>query len=151
MGEVVATEPDNLLVTTVGSCVAVCLYDSIKKTGGMAHILLPKSRNLEKQTHPNKFADIAVPELLSMMINKGSRKGNLKAKIAGGASMFPQIDRKVLNIGEENIRSVKQSLSECGLVLLGEDVGGEKGRKIEFELPSGKLSIDRLNGEKMVL
>ncbi len=151
MGEIIVTTPENVLGTTVGSCVAVCLYDNTLKTGGMAHVLLPKSRNLEKQTHPNKFADIAVPDLVSKMIRKGSRKQNLKAKITGGANMFPQIHKRVLNIGEENIRAVKRSLAECGLVLIAEDCGGVKGRKIEFDLPSGKLNVERLNGEKRIL
>ena len=31
------------LVTSVGSCVAICLYDSTNKCGGLAHIMLPNS------------------------------------------------------------------------------------------------------------
>ncbi|MEM2111883.1 MAG: hypothetical protein QXX08_08415, partial [Candidatus Bathyarchaeia archaeon] len=29
------------LVTNVGSCVALCIYDQVNKCGGMAHIMLP--------------------------------------------------------------------------------------------------------------
>lgn len=151
MGEVVVTIPDNVLSTTLGSCVAVCLYDYRKKIGGMAHIVLPKSRNIEKQKHPCKFADIAVPEIISKMLIRGSLKRNIVAKITGGANMFPNIDKRVLNIGQENINAVKKTLNEWGILIKAEDLGGEKGRKIEFDLSTGLLAVERLKGETMVL
>lgn len=114
MGEVIVTVPDNTLSTTLGSCVAVCLYDNKKKMGGMAHIVLPKSRNIEKQKQPCKFADIAVPDIISKMLIRGSLKHNIIAKITGGANMFPQIDKKVLNIGDENIKAVKKNPEGMG-------------------------------------
>lgn len=151
MGEVHVTNLEETLSTTLGSCVAICLFDYHKKLGGMAHVVLPQSRNLEKQTHPCKFADIAVPDLISKMTIRGSKKYHLKAKITGGSNMFPNIDKKVLNIGEENIKAVKRSLKEWGIIISAEDLGGEKGRKIEFDLPSGKLTVERLNGETKIL
>lgn len=151
MGEVVVTVPYNTLATTLGSCVAVCLYDYKKKVGGMAHIVLPKSRNIEKQKQPCKFADIAVPDIISKMLIRGSLKRNIVAKITGGANMFPQIDKKVLNIGKENINAVKITLKEWGVNINGEDLGGEKGRKIEFDLSTGLLVVERLKGATMIL
>lgn len=151
MGEVHVTNLEETLSTTLGSCVAICLFDYHIKLGGMAHVVLPQSRNLEKQTHPCKYADIAVPELLSKMLVRGSKKYHIKAKITGGANMFPNIDRRVLNIGEENIKAVKKQLGDFGIIVTGEDLRGEKGRKIEFDLPSGKLLVERLNGETRIL
>jgi len=39
----VATNPEVLTTLGLGSCVGVCLYDSINKIAGMAHIMLPYS------------------------------------------------------------------------------------------------------------
>jgi len=43
------------LVTNVGSCVAVCIYDSINKCGGLAHIMLPNSSVSRNKHFPLKF------------------------------------------------------------------------------------------------
>ena len=36
----VSTEPA-VIYTVLGSCVAVCLFDPVRRIGGMNHILLP--------------------------------------------------------------------------------------------------------------
>ncbi len=151
MGAVIVTEPDNSLITTVGSCIAVCIYDSQRKIAGMAHVVLPKKREFLKQDATSKFADVAVPTLISKLMAKGAKKISLKAKITGGANMFPTLDQKILNIGEDNIRAVKQSLKEEGIPLIAEDVGGIKGRKLEFEVSSNNLVVQRLSGDTKVL
>ena len=37
------------LVTNVGSCVAICIYDPTNKCGGLAHIMLPDSKIAPKE------------------------------------------------------------------------------------------------------
>jgi hypothetical protein len=49
------------LVTSIGSCVAICLFDSTNKCGGLAHIMLPNSAIAPQDFLPCKFADTAVP------------------------------------------------------------------------------------------
>lgn len=51
------------LVTSVGSCVAICLYDSRKKFGGLAHRILPNSAIVPQEPLPSKFANTAVQAL----------------------------------------------------------------------------------------
>ena len=36
----ISKEPD-ILRTVLGSCIGICLYDKVRKTGGLAHIMLP--------------------------------------------------------------------------------------------------------------
>jgi chemotaxis protein CheD len=151
MGAVIVTEPDNSLITTVGSCIAVCIYDSQRKIAGMAHVVLPKKREFLKQEATCKFADVAVPTLVSNLLAKGAKKTNLKAKITGGANMFPTLNQTILNIGLDNIQAVRQSLKEEGIPLIAEDVGGEKGRKLEFEVSTNNLVVQRLSGETKIL
>jgi chemotaxis receptor (MCP) glutamine deamidase CheD len=50
-------------LTNVGSCVAICLHDSIHRCGGLAHIMLPHSSNGPHAPLPSKFAATAVPAL----------------------------------------------------------------------------------------
>ena len=42
----IAHNPGLLIVTGIGSCIALVLYDKYVKVGGIAHIMLPDSRNL---------------------------------------------------------------------------------------------------------
>ncbi|MBN1793033.1 response regulator [Candidatus Woesearchaeota archaeon] len=42
-------EHDNLISVGLGSCVGVALYDPEKKIGGMAHIMLPNSKEIPSQ------------------------------------------------------------------------------------------------------
>lgn len=138
------------MITTVGSCIALCLYDRDIKIGGMAHIVLPVSRRFN-QNSQFKFADTAVPALFSALESKGASRVSIAAKIAGGANMFPLVNKSILNIGEENVITTKKSLNQIGLKLAGEDVRGTKGRKIEFHLSTGDVLVQKLSGEVTVL
>ena len=151
MGDVTITEPNNSLITTVGSCVAVCIYDSYKKVGGMVHIVHPKRSMLVKSNNPSKFADTAVPILVSKLAESGAKKVNLKAKISGGANMFPTIQQDVMQIGKDNVEAVKLSLKDQRIPLIAEDVGGEMGRRIEFLVGPNKLVIRKLSGENKII
>ena len=50
-GMKVESKPVELL-TSVGSCLAICLYDSIHRCGGLAHIMLPHSSNGPREPLP---------------------------------------------------------------------------------------------------
>ncbi len=79
------------LVTSVGSCVAICLYDSKNKCGGLAHIMLPNSAIAPQELLPSKFANTAVPALAKLIKKISVYPSLLSAKIAGGANMFPNL------------------------------------------------------------
>ena len=135
------------LVTSVGSCVAICLYDSTNKCGGLAHIMLPNSAIAPQDFPPCKFADTAIPAL-SSAVREISGKGTLlSAKIAGGANIFKFENNTGPTIGTKNVEAVKASLNENGIRLVAEDVGGSYGRRIAFNLRSGSVVIRMASGE----
>lgn len=135
------------LVTSVGSCIAICLYDSKHKCGGLAHIMLPNSAIAPHELLPSKYADTAVPALVKLIQKTSGRTTPLCAKIAGGANMFPNLKNNTLNIGAKNIDAVKNALNQHKISLLGEDVGGNGGRRITFNLGTGIATVRRFNGE----
>jgi chemotaxis protein CheD len=139
------------LVTSVGSCIAICLYDSKSKCGGLAHIMLPNSAIAPNELLPSKFADTAVPALAKLIYRLSGRQMPLSAKIAGGANMFPTLKNNALNIGAKNIDAVKAALSQHRIRLISEDVGGQSGRRIVFNLGTGKAIVRRFNGETIVI
>ncbi|MEA4826387.1 chemotaxis protein CheD [Clostridium sp. JNZ J1-5] len=138
----IAAPPEKLITVGLGSCVGIAIYDASSKVGGLAHIMLPDSTQFSNVNNPMKFADLAIPILLERMGQKGALKRNLKAKIAGGASMFNFSDKSmIMDIGNRNGISVKKVLKEIGIPIIGEDTGGNKGRTMIFDTINGVVQI----------
>lgn len=138
----VAFSPYKLITVGLGSCVGIAIYDKAIGIGGLAHIMLPDSSQFNKITNEIKFADLAIPILVENMIKKGATLKNMRAKIAGGASMFNFPDKSiVMDIGNRNGIAVKSALKSLCIPILSEDIGGNKGRTLIFDTTSGSLSI----------
>jgi chemotaxis protein CheD len=122
--------------TILGSCVAVCLFDSFTKIGGMNHFMLPYW-NGEGLASP-KFGNIAIEKLLEKMIELGAKKSNIIAKVFGGGEV---IETKIKNfhIGERNIQVAFDLLSELHIPVISSSTGGNKGRKIQYETHTGNV------------
>jgi chemotaxis protein CheD len=145
----VSNDPEDVLcVLGLGSCVGVCLYDPVRRIGGMAHVLLPE--HLPDQSNPFKFADTAVPALLAEVEKAGASRRNILAKISGGAKMFSGADT-LFDIGKRNAEAVREALKVLGIPLKGEDIGGNRGRSIFFYLEDGRLEIKILGRDVMVI
>ena len=71
--------PDSLITLGLGSCVGICLYDSITKVSGMAHIMLPDSKQMTRDKNPAKYADTGIDLLIHDMIQLGADRKRLKA------------------------------------------------------------------------
>ena len=80
-----------LLTIGLGSCVAIALYDPEARVGGLAHILLPSPALSRRDQSPGKFPQTAIPLLLQDMVVLGARPARITARLAGGASMFTNL------------------------------------------------------------
>ena len=128
----------------LGSCVAIVIYDKQTRVGGMAHVLLPSEGLSRDKDNRAKFPGTAVPLLLEEMKKLGAR-GPFTAKIAGGSSMFGALlPSGGINMGERNVLSSRQALSDAGIPLAAQDVGGDYGRSVYFHLDDGRLLIRSL-------
>jgi chemotaxis protein CheD len=152
MGEgVVACVPHVLSSAGIGSCVVVTLYDAARKTGGMAHVMLPDSAALPEPVGPFVCADTAVGALLGGLRGQGSPLQDLVAKMVGGARMFSAYGTEGSGIGGQNLRAVKDLLQREGIPLAGWDVAGSHGRSVEFHLASGSLIVKALGATDKVV
>lgn len=143
IAEMKISEAPNILVTRgLGSCVGIVLYDSFKKIGALAHPMLPSIKNARFKSNPFKFVDSSVSLMLEEFKKRGSLIKNLTAKIFGGAHMFASIPpESPLNIGARNISMTREVLNSFGIKIIAEDVGGNFGRTIFFDLDSGKVKV----------
>lgn len=148
MGNGVVTKAPHVISSLgLGSCVVVALYDTKRRVGGLAHIMLPESISLNGNRSSYQCADTAIPALLKGLRRRGSRKDDIVAKMVGGAQMFSSYQGTDKGIGAENIRKIKRILKEERIPLKGEDIGGHHGRSVEFHLDSGKFIVVAIGKE----
>ena len=91
-----------------------------------------------------KHGNIAIERLIDKMVNLGSNRNQLIAKVFGGGEV---IDTKIsqFNIGERNIQVAFQILKEQNIKIAGQSVGGKNGRKIQFNTQDGSVFMKYIN------
>lgn len=136
------TGKPNILVTNgLGSCVGLSLYDETLGLGGLAHIMLPQSKSDVAPKFFPRYADTAINIILAELKEQGCNSSNVVAKIAGGASMFPDLKKDGKGVGERNVEATMGILAAMNIPVMASDTGGDYGRSIEFSTISGKMRI----------
>ncbi len=144
--------PDAITTLGLGSCVGICLYDTLTKVSGMVHVMLPDSTIIRNNDNIAKFADTGIKELLKRMLERGASRGCIRAKIAGGAQMFAfGTNSDMLRVGERNVEATKRILSELRIPIMAEDCGLNYGRTIEFYPENFELVIKAVGKERKVI
>lgn len=137
----VAKGDDTLVTYALGSCVGICLYDKSKGIAGLAHIMLPWSKeSTSGSDNKRRFADTGITELIMLMNRSGASASALTAKIAGGAQMFAA-NSAVFNIGERNVEAVKKVLSTYKIPIIAEQTGENYGRTVFFSAADGIMQV----------
>jgi len=137
-----AEAPVEMVTYGLGSCLGITLYDPKLKIGGMAHTLLPRPKPGMDISRQGKFADTAIRLMVDDLIARGADRSRLQAKVFGGANMFAALQEwSGETIGQRNIQSARETLDDLGIPLVAEDVGGNYGRTLVFNLESGKVTV----------
>jgi chemotaxis protein CheD len=145
-GKLYASDRPAAITTILGSCVAVCLWDPIRGVGGMNHYLLPHQIGLEPGS--GRFGDVAVKLLLEKVLDLGALKRNLQAKLFGGACVLNAMRSRQdkTHLGAKNVDVARKLLSEAGIPVILEEVGGRAGRKLVFHPVDGSAWVKLLLG-----
>ncbi len=150
LGEVAVTRHDAvpLVAHGLGSCIALCLFDPVSKVAGLAHVVLP---GRDPADAPNgKFAESALPALLQALQKVGGTADprRYQARLAGGAHVLAIGGSGSLpRIGDKNVEAVKAALAAASVPLVGEHVGGGKGRTVWFDpRDNGRIRVRTIGG-----
>ena len=135
-GQLVIAETPVELVTIVGSCVAVCLWDRKTGTAGMNHYMLPSVDDVTNLLNGGKSATRL---LIKSMVSKMSDIKNLEAKIFGGGNKF--FSDNFLVVGSQNVEAARQVLINAGIPIVLEHTGGIYGRKVHFDTLTGDVTV----------
>ena len=144
----VCVRPDKITTLGLGSCVGIAIRDPLTGIGGLAHIMLPDSKQIKDNSNIPKFADTGIEELVRCVVAAGASKNRLVAKIAGGAQMFAfQNKSNLVRVGERNVEASKAKLQELGIPILAEDTGENYGRTVVFDPETGEFLIRAVGRE----
>lgn len=128
----VSDDPERMLTTVLGSCVAVCMFDPKARVGGMNHFLLPGG-GFNSSTA--KSCGLNMMELLiNGLLKSGARRANFQAKLFGGAHMIDGLT----NIGSENAKFAREFLNYENIPIIGESLGGNRARRVRFWPTTGQ-------------
>lgn len=125
-----------IIQTVLGSCVSICLWDSVQKWGCMNHFVYPFMKDKRKATP--LYGNAATLGLIKMLDDSGSSRSDLKAHLLGGAH---RENAGGPHLGDENIHVAREILRRKGIKIASEDVGGIMGRKVAFDVGTGQIAV----------
>lgn len=136
-GEYFVDNEDLLVMTTLGSCIAACLWDRQAQVGGMNHFMLPEGAG-----DSGRYGSYAMEMLINEMMKRGASKSRMEAKIFGGGAVIAGMN--TINVGERNTNFVMDFLKLERIPVVSKDVLDVYPRKVCFLPHSGKAMVKRL-------
>ena len=139
-GEYFVHDEDILIMTTLGSCIAACLWDREKRVGGMNHFLLPDGGGNGDVS--GRYGSYAMELLIGEMVKRGATRSTMEAKVFGGGAVLGGMNS--INVGERNTAFVMDYLRTERITVVSKDVMDIYPRKVCFLPASGKALVKRL-------
>ncbi|HEY0833299.1 MAG TPA: chemotaxis protein [Azospirillum sp.] len=130
----ISSRTDDMLVTTLGSCVAACIHDPVARVGGMNHFLLPGAPTENGAGPATRYGGVAMERLVNDVLARGGQRDRLEVKVFGAARVIDT----TFDAGVANAAFVLDYVKAAGLKLTGQDLGGASGRRVHFFPTSGK-------------
>lgn len=145
----VTNQPNEMLVTILGSCVSACIRDPIARVGGMNHFLLPGTENMDTEiSAAARYGLFAMESLINGILSNGGRKERLEVKVFGGGNVINNSAR----IGSKNAEFIRGFLKQEGYRIVSEDLEGTHPRRLHYFPDSGKVMLRKLQRkEDMVI
>ena len=136
-GDIFFDPAPHRLMTLLGSCVAVCLWDRCRRMGGMTHSLLPRSTG--EGGPAGRDVDAAINDLVNRMIRAGCRTEDMAAKMFGGFTALSGLGTSS-RIGKANVESAVHTLDEWGIEIVAQEILREGGIVIYQNTETGDVS-----------
>jgi len=129
----VTDEPDLVLTTILGSCVAACMRDPVAGVGGMNHFLLPGD-DLRQGEGGLRYGVQAMELLVNGLLRRGARRDRLEAKLFGGGRLIDGLT----DVGDQNAAFAERFLRDEGVQFTGGSLRGDRARRVQFWPVSGR-------------
>jgi chemotaxis protein CheD len=142
-GEYYATAGDRMIVTVLGSCVAVCLRDRDSGIGGMNHFMLPGGAERDAIAGSDaRYGGYAMEILINHLLRLGAARPRLEAKVFGGGRVLDALAWS--QVGERNARFALRYLALENIPVTAQDLLDVHPRKIYFFPEQGRVLVRKL-------
>jgi len=140
----VTQNPEEMLVTVLGSCVSACVRDPVARVGGMNHFMLPSSPGdggeWGQATTSLRYGNFAMEHLINDILKLGGLRGRLEVKIFGGGRML----NLGAAIGDRNVEFVEAYLKAEHLPIAARHTLGSLARRVHYFPITGKVLMQEI-------
>lgn len=146
-GQYHASADGTVITTVLGSCVSVCLYDTVNGVGGMNHYMLPGDTGGPGRTGDGsaRYGIHAMKLLFEHVIHLGADRTSLAAKIFGAGRVMDCMS----DIGRQNADFAVRYLKGQQIRIAAVDVGDTFPRKIYFSPATGQVFVKRIQNQTL--
>ena len=126
----VTDEPETVLMTVLGSCVAACICDPLAGVGGLNHFMLPESPDGKwgQAAFSLRYGNFAMERLVNGILARGGRRERLEVKVFGGG----RIGLDSSGIGDRNSHYIERYLAAEGMLPLSRELRGNRARRVAY-------------------
>lgn len=146
-GEFYVSRGGELISTVLGSCISVCIRDSVLGVGGMNHFMLPEEGDFSSDSwgsdptsRMTRYGNWAIEYLINELYKIGASKDRFEVKVFGGG----QVIANMSDVGQRNILFTFNYLQKEGLSSVATDVGDAFPRKVIYFPETGKVLMKKL-------
>jgi len=146
-GELYLARGPAVLRTILGSCVGVTIWCRRLDAGALCHGVLPlcPPGAAYQPSEGARYVDFSIRHLLREFDSLGARREEWEIKLFGGADVLPASAlRNRPTVGAMNSAAACRVLDEEGLAAAASDLGGARGRRIQFHTATGEVLLYRL-------
>jgi chemotaxis protein CheD len=130
----VTDDPEVMMGTILGSCVAACMRDPLAGVGGMNHFLLPGEKG-DAASQSLRYGVQSMELLLNALYRMGAQRERLEVKLFGGARVIDGLS----DVGQQNASFAERFLQSEGIGVTGGSLRGDQARRIQFWPVSGRV------------
>ena len=144
-GELLVTQEPQWVITLLGSCVAVTMFNPRFHLAAICHAMLPRPcvnhMPCSSPAESYRYLSLAIPAMAQRFSQLGLHPNEVEVKVFGGGNVIhmggdPHND---CSIGDANIAIARQLLKSARYQIKAHNVGGNRGCKIAFNTGTGEV------------
>jgi chemotaxis protein CheD len=132
-----------IVYTVLGSCVSVCIRDTVTHVGGMNHFMLPapkRSQDDDSWGESGRYGSFAMELLINDILKRGGQRDHFEVKVFGGGKIYNGEN----DVGASNSDWILNYLYKEGFYPVKKDLGDIFPRKIYYFSDSGRVLMKKI-------
>lgn len=144
-GELLVTRKPQVVVTVLGSCVAVTMFSRSHSLAAICHAMLAHPQSVgggdTLEARSFRYVSHVLPAMFATYRREGIAPQAIEVKVFGGANLIARADgaSRAHWVGGANLTAVRTLLGHAQLTVRAENTGGSRGRKILFNTATGEV------------